>query len=487
MATVVTAVFAAGGLTMALARWRIARSAFFATVLQASASSPAPKGGACLSRTIATLPERIDGLPGGQRDAVRSIFDVSARRSDMVIPDSFAPKMARWTRSDGQSDEDALRSAAAQRAIVITDLVEARTAHYNPLRAHKPIAFTKPSAGSAYSEISATEGAGSCDFCAPETMTSSEPWGRLHGAHSLTAANAFRADGAHGMLVFRRHDPLGVTLDELRDGLDVVTRWYERTREHIESGGERPARAQQPGPAEWHPVLWWNAMGKSSASQIHPHMQMYLSPSAPGRARLLRTARAQYAAARGAPRADRYYTDLVAAHSALGLATRVGAASVLASLTPRAPAGELLVVGDAGAPLSALAPALHAALRALIDGRHCRSFSMAFTLPPMRGGSAALRGTAEEGASERVVAAILDRGDIESRTADVGGVDLVHGATIVNVDPYAIMEALDPARRSAAASSSSGGTAGSPAAARVRGKTSDSELSESSAAPEGPC
>jgi hypothetical protein len=45
-------------------------------------------------------------------------------------------------------------------------------------------------------------GYGRCDFCAAETRTAAEPWGRVRGDHCVTCANIARAMPLHGLVLF---------------------------------------------------------------------------------------------------------------------------------------------------------------------------------------------------------------------------------------------------------------------------------------------
>lgn len=403
----------------------------------------------CARAQVSDLVARVSALSPQTRELCRAIYHVSARHSEVVIPPKFEPKMVRWTLHAGQTAAAALDAARAQTVVCVTDVVHGQTAHFNPLRASKPVAFKKAestdgSGSSALDEIAASAGPG-CDFCAPLEMTGEERWGRLRGSHSVTAANAFRADGAHGLLVFARHDPLAITLDELADGLEVIERWLvaaaaEAPRQRVD-GDAPPA-----GDGMLWPTVWLNALHKSSASQIHAHAQMMLSPVPHGRTRLHARARAEFAEATrargggGVSGGGDFWADLSRVHTELGLGVRHGKAHVLASLTPHVPAGEILVIGDIGASLAELAAPIHAGLRALIDERGCKSYSLVFALEPF---STDAGGRSESAAGGRVIATLLDRGaDLDARTADVGGIDLVIGSTISNSDPFDLARAI---------------------------------------------
>lgn len=389
-----------------------------------------------MDRGVAVSAERAAGKPGTLLDRLRAlspaarsslppIYRFEESTTNMSIPPRLRPKMARWTRLPGQDDEEAWRGAQSQTVVVVTDAVQGFACSFNPLRAGKPVAFKSHDGAEALKEIATSEGP-QCDFCQPLAFTAEELWGRISGQHTVTAANAFRANGAHGLLIFKRHNPLSVTRAELVDGLAVAGEWFAKAA--VESA------ARQRDPARW-PLLWWNAMHKSSASQIHAHAQMWLSPGPIGRTAQLRSAHAAYAQQNG----RQFWHDVIVAHSTMGLAREVGGGHVLAALTPRVPAGEFIVLGPPGKGLDAVAEGLHVALRALIDARGVSSFSVTALLPPLPGED----GRPWPEPEERVVVFVLDRGSIESRTGDVGGNDLVLGATTSNVDPFQLISALD--------------------------------------------
>mmetsp|Transcript_30001 Transcript_30001/g.73856 ORF Transcript_30001/g.73856 Transcript_30001/m.73856 type:complete len:465 (+) Transcript_30001:105-1499(+) len=424
---------------MLFAPWLWASSTFFAAAVYLSPAAT------CAPAHIDELLARVRALSPPTRQLALGIYRVSSRQSAMSLPETFKPTMLRWTAREGQSEADALGAAQVQTAFVITDVVHGQSCHINPLRSCKPVAFKRDGTSSAYAEIASSQGAEKCDFCAPTQKTSEELWGRIHGKTSVTAANAFKADGAHGLLVFERHDPLSVTRSELEDGLEVIERWLraaaaESARVRVET--DRP---DEPAGRTWYPVVWWNALHRSSASQIHSHAQMLLSPLPPGRTLLHANAHAQYAAAKRAAGGGEgsYWDDLVRVHTELPLGVRVGSGHVLASLTPHVPAGEITIVGDAGASLPQLAAPLHVALRALIEERGCRSFSLVLALPPLHLETDGRTVKAWPPKGARVTASLLDRGsDLDARTADVGGVDLVLGSVIANTDPFQIAEAI---------------------------------------------
>jgi hypothetical protein len=52
------------------------------------------------------------------------------------------------------------------------------------------------------SRLTSRESVGRCDFCAPDTRTAAEEWGRVRGEHCVTCANIARAMPLHGLLLF---------------------------------------------------------------------------------------------------------------------------------------------------------------------------------------------------------------------------------------------------------------------------------------------
>lgn len=77
---------------------------------------------------------------------------------------------------------------------------------------------------------------------------------------SYSAANTFKYDKWHSLIVSRNHDPLNLKEEEIIDMYNLSLKWFEKVNS-IDSSAR-------------FPELIWDAMPKSGASQIHTHLQV---------------------------------------------------------------------------------------------------------------------------------------------------------------------------------------------------------------------
>lgn len=358
--------------------------------------------------SIAELEERIAGLPADARAAAARIYSVSTTTGTLVPPDEMLP----WIEKQFGS-VDAVRS---QRIVRITDLVTLEGALFNDLRARRPMSIPEKSGAEVAETIRSTE---NDPFCHPETGTPADDFGRISGAHGLTASNVAKYDGYHGVLVFDRHDPL-VPLDAaaIADHFATARRWAEA------------AFARDVSAPYW--FLMWNCLWRAGGSIVHGHMQMTTTRGMhyPKVERLRRAALA-YSAAHGGD----YFDDLWLVHAALGLGVEVEGARAMATLTP-VKERELVILGrpggDEGTIAAAVARSL-AALRSLGVVAH----DLALYVPPLAADGADWR-------SFPAVARLVDRGDPGNRTCDIGSMEL-YAASVIAADPFTVAEALQGA------------------------------------------
>ncbi len=352
------------------------------------------------ARAIADLARLVASLDGERRALVERLFEIVETTGRLDPP----PEMHAWIEKLFGSVEN----VREQRIIRVTNRVTHEATLFNELRARRPM--EAKGADDARAEIARSEGD---PFCHPETGTPADDFGRVRGAHALTAGNIAKYDGFHGVLVFDRHDPLA-NVDEgrLADYLATARRWAEA--EHARD------------PSARYYFLLWNSLWRSGGSIVHGHMQMTLTRGSHyGKVEALREAAARYE--------GEYFTDLIAAHAALGLARRVGAADLLAWLTP-IKEREIVCVGPPGADERALVPAIAKALAA-----HRRlgvvAWNLALFLPP-------LVPDGKDWSSFRAHARLVDRGDPGNRTSDIGAMEL-YAASVVAADPFQVVAAVD--------------------------------------------
>ena len=248
----------------------------------------------------------------------------------------------------------------------------------------------------------------------PLELTPEDPFGRIRGEHGITAANVAKYDALHTLVVFNEADPLAFTQASLVDLLATALEWVKE--------------AHRWDPQARYPYLLWNCLWRAGGSQTHGHFQVALARGMHyARIERLRADAEAYRHRHGAS----YFDDLFVVHRALGCGYRDGESRVLAHLTPLREK-EVVVLAprldsDAGA-------VLYRVLAAFRDRMEVRSFNMGVVLPPVAPAQESWEGFP-------MVVRVVDRGDLDSPTSDVGGMEL-YAESVVASDPFAVARAL---------------------------------------------
>ncbi|HEX9037532.1 MAG TPA: hypothetical protein VF808_11135 [Ktedonobacterales bacterium] len=358
--------------------------------------------------SIADLPDLIAGLPARERTLAELLFQVEVSEGVIDPPVEMEP----WIERTFGSVERARR----QRIIRVMNRWTYEGATFNPLRAQRPGAGTTTGAATDPPELrERIARAQGDDFCQPETRTPADTFGRVRGAHTITAANVAKADGWHSVTIFDRHDPLALDEALVGDTFAVALEWARRAHEQ--------------DPAARHLFLLWNCLWKAGASLIHGHTQMTLSHGmAHARVEQLRAAASRYSAETGGD----YFSDLAATLEALDL--RI-AADAYVSLTPIKERETLLLAPGASIEEAAdrLTAPLWAILRTATGSLGVRAFNVALYGPPLDGD------LAWEGFP--VVARFVDRGAPLAQTSDIAALELF-GSSVISSDPFALAASL---------------------------------------------
>lgn len=344
----------------------------------------------------------ISGLPAEDRVLADRILEVSTTTGRLDPPEG----MRAWI----QSSFGSVNAVAEQRIVKVTDRVTLEGTLFNELRASRPL---DTAVGvDLEKEMEATVGD---PFCRPESGTPADVFGRVRGEHAVTASNIAKYDGFHGVIVFDEHDPLKLTPEKVSDCVAVALEWCRR--------------AHDTDPEARYPFLMWNCLWRAGGSIIHGHAQVTATRDAhyPKVERLRRAALA-YTAEHG----SNYFDDLYRVHEALGLAVPLRGARTFASLTP-VKEKEVVIIRDGSAD-EALGRAVGALLGGLVHGLGVRAFNVAFYMPP-------LAPTTEDWSGFPVVVRIVDRGDPDNRTSDIGAMEL-YAASVVASDPFRVADAL---------------------------------------------
>lgn len=306
-----------------------------------------------------------------------------------------------------------------QTVICVTDTMAHQQCWYNTARTTKPQTFS-PASNQALNDP--THGGGtSCDFCQYETLTARDVgFGRIEGRYAVTASNLFKyCSPSQGVVIFKHHDPLNWNADQLRDMIEVAYRWFET------SAAQHPQR-------ELYPLFVWNSLARAGASQYHGHAQVMLSdvpyPVLSRQSLLLQ-------------RHPFYWTDLAEAHNAIGLLRRIDSdTSCFASICPWKDA-EIIILGHSMTSWT-FQTAVHAALRALIDGLGIQTFNASIYNIDLQ---ATCSGSNSSSSQEcvPVVARMLGRGKAGAPASDFGGLEVFGQASIGHTDPFKVITAVD--------------------------------------------
>uniref|UniRef100_A0A383VL33 Galactose-1-phosphate uridyl transferase N-terminal domain-containing protein n=1 Tax=Tetradesmus obliquus TaxID=3088 RepID=A0A383VL33_TETOB len=323
-------------------------------------------------RSVFDLAQNYDSLSGHNARCLQRIFQITGKTASCRVGPELSAKYN--VQQDNQ-----------QLVVSLTNRYTLEQTWFNKDRTQKPQTFTQSS-----EFLDSTDNGTKCDFCSWRLLTASDPgFGRIELPHAVTGSNLFKyAEPSHGVVLFKHHQPLQFSQEQLSDLLDASWLWFQASH--------------QLQPAAGQPFLLWNCLPRAGASQYHGHAQVMLTEvPVPGITRLQQAAQSyqQHHAAC-------YYADLLRAHAAAGLlrqltipATQTAAAAAagdaagdpaggsskaalqqqqhtawaFASLSPYKDM-ELVVVGSHLA-CPAFQRLMHAALRTMIDGCGCMTFN----------------------------------------------------------------------------------------------------------------
>lgn len=347
---------------------------------------------------IGLLPKLVESLPTRERRLFKRIFHVEKVEGRLKLP----LDLKFWAEKTFGS----LERVEAQSVIKVVNNVTLEAAFFNELRSLRPVEAVSPPP-----ELLKAEG---CFFCQAERLTAENPFGRLRGKHGVTAANIAMYDGWHGLAIFTRHNPLAYRREEVLDVFTLAIKWFRQVRR-----ADRSVR---------FPFILWNCLWRAGASIIHGHLQMVASREAYPKVEHFRRCASKYKA----KYASNYFEDFYHAHEMLGLGFQHGEVKVMASLTPLKEREIVLLSPRAGGSL------LEAVYRLLKVYRKLKvsSFNLSMALPPLE--------RVEGWEDFPVLTRMVDRGNLEERTSDVGGMEL-YAASIVSSDPFQLAEALKEA------------------------------------------
>jgi len=359
---------------------------------------------------IVDLDRHVGALPVAERQIVERIFRIETVHGTLVVP----PSMESWVLNAFHS-LDAVRE---QRVVKVTNLITLEGSLFNPLRGARPADLVTDE-----DVCAAVEGTRGGPFCYPEELTPEDAFGRVRGKHCVTASNIAKYDGFHGLIVFDEHDPLHITRSRVHDYIDTALRWAKR--------------AHNVDVRSRYFFLMWNCLWKGGASIVHGHMQVTLGRGMHyARVEHWRRQALLYRLAHGV----NYFDDLYRAHAALGLAKRVGQTRVIASLTPVKESELLLLSPSRWVDNDDFKDAIASVLQDYTGKLGVQSFNLVLYQQPIDIPQYGSLGW-EDWDGFPAIVRIVDRGDLQVRTTDVGCMEL-YGSSVIASDPFDVIDGV---------------------------------------------
>jgi len=361
------------------------------------------------------LPQLVAALPDDERAIFDRIFHLQVSLGNLIIPPTMRPWVEQQFGSVGR--------VKVQQVVKVTNLVTLEGALFNPLRGMRPL-DSVPRQENVRQVIEQTRGD---PFCRPETMTPEDILGdeegvqagsgRVRGQYCITAANIAKYDGYHSLVIFDEHDPLQIDLPRVHDYIDTAMRWAQRAH-----NADREAK---------YFFLLWNCLWKGGASVVHGHMQIALGRGMHyARVEHWRRQALLYRLAHG----RNYFDDLYRVHERLGLGVRLGETRVLAYLTPVKEREILLISPTRWVQNDDFKNAIAQVLRCYIDVLGVQSFNMVLYQRP-------IDSVVEDWDGFPAIVRLVDRGELEMRTVDIGCMEL-YGSSVIVSDPFAVIQAI---------------------------------------------
>jgi hypothetical protein len=350
------------------------------------------------------LDEVVAGLPHEQRSLFERIFQVGVTYGSIAPP----PEMLPWIERQFGSVDATLN----QKIVRVTNLVTLEGVLFNWLRSSRPV--WKADSFDLEAELERDKNDPLRD---PYTGTPADVFGRVRGRFCVTASNIAKFDGFHGLVVFDEPNPLHFDREHLRDYIETGERWA--------------IEAHRVDPNARYYLFIWNCLWRAGASLLHGHAQVMLGHDMHyAGVESLRRAGLLYQA----EHRTNYFDDLYRVHEVVGCAFERDGIRVIANLAPKKEHEILLL---APYPSDPLKDAVYDSLACLRDHFGVESFNVVMYRPPF--------GTSEENwEGFPVIVRIVDRGDLASRTADFGAMEL-YAASVVASDPFRLAEALSTA------------------------------------------
>ncbi|MBU0471696.1 MAG: hypothetical protein KKF89_03665 [Nanoarchaeota archaeon] len=344
-------------------------------------------------KSIVSLKTYVDNLSEKKKELFHKIFSVSEDTGFLTIP----KEMKKWVISTFGS----VKIVEKQKIIRVDNNITCETALFNELRAMRPLDIKKD-----YDTQQLIKEKKGGDFCNPKTRTACDVFGRIKGKWCITGSNIAKYESMHGLIIFNEHNPLKFSSVDIKDYLETANKWIRKVNKN---DSERN-----------YPYVMWNCLWKAGGSIVHGHMQMVVGKKKHyGSIERLRRLAEGY---NDVFKTD-YYEDLFQAHKMLGLGFEKKNVRIMAHLTP-AKEKEVLIISNEKNISEAIYKVLKAYLKMGVE-----SFNVGLYLQPL-----------DKSWEMPVIARIVDRGKLSSKSTDIAGMELFAGASVISSDPYIVLE-----------------------------------------------
>ncbi|GAB6055870.1 hypothetical protein JCM15415_11860 [Methanobacterium movens] len=372
--------------------------------------------------SIINLKERINELKKTDKLSYKvliSIYDVDFGIGIMEMPSELENKFKAYFRSNnnqqGSDKQEDVRFNIKNQGIIKTyNKWTHEGALFNHLRINRPGMKNKDSPEHKEELRNIIENSKkNCDFCNPLNSTPSDVFGRVTGKYSVTASNIAKYDVWSSLIIFKNHNPLEFSLNEISDYFHTAFKWFKKAYEYDEQCK--------------FPFMVWNCLYKAGASQVHGHAQILMSKgNYYARMQNLKAASLRYNKKTGRD----YFQDWYQAHHDLGLAFSTENCQVMASITPTKEKDIVILSPESPLKNKKMIKVTYEILRYFIDVLGVDSFNLALSPTPM-----------DQEYEMPYIINIVDRGPIFRSTVDMGGMELF-GSSVVAEDPSNLIESL---------------------------------------------
>jgi hypothetical protein len=352
---------------------------------------------------ISDLDKRLDTLSSPDRTLFERLYFLCAQKGSIFIPEN----MRGWVAGQFGSVE----AVTSQQVVRLANNITGEETIFNSIRSRKPSDTREKTAISIDSLDMGID-----RFADPLANTPEDTFGRIEGRHCVTASNIAKCDELHGLVIFKNSHPLHWGREEVADYIETAWRWAQKSHSQH--------------PSNKYFFFCWNCLWRSGASINHGHAQMTLSQGrAYSRIESLRKAALAYRR----KYKSSYFDDLFKVHRSLGLAFDRNGVRLLACLTPVKNREIIFMADRLDVPLTT---AIYDILALYRSQYEMTSFNLAIATPP-------LDRTKENWQGFPVTAWVVDRGNLNYRSSDIGSLELF-AANSVSSDPFKLAQKLAP-------------------------------------------